>query len=756
MNLQRGDRVSHYELIDELGVGGMGIVYLARDSRLDRRVALKFLPPGMNVGDETTERFIAEARLTSALDHPNICTIYDIDSTSEGQTFIVMAYYEGETLRQRVDKGALSVREATGLAIQLCEGLAKAHRCGVVHRDIKPDNLILTGDGVLKIVDFGIAKLLGSKGQTQPGLVVGTPAYMAPEQIQGADVDQRADIWSAGVALFYMLCAQLPFQGDSDLSLMYSIVHEPPRKIRDVRGEVPEFLDQVLDRALAKDPGSRYPSAEDMLAGLRSSQGTGESSAIREPAFESADPSIASLAVMTFRDLSPERDQASLCEGLAEAIIADLGRLEGLRVISPTSSFRLSAEEATLATIGEKLDVQAVLEGSLQRSGSRLRVLIRLVRVQTGEILWTHDFRAELYDIFEIQDQISRSVAEAFEVQLGRTRPPQAMTKPRTAQVAAYSAYLRGRYFWNRRSVDAIKRGIESFTEAIDIDPRFAPALAGLADSYAILGIYGAYPPKEVMSRAKDTALRALEADDTVAETQVSLGCVESVFEWNWTAGEQRFLRAIELNPNYAAAYHRYAVDNLIPRGRLDEAIDRTRFALDLDPVSPAISTSVGLPYYFSGDFGAAIGHFHDALEIDGGFALAHAFLGRACVQAGSVDEGMEHLETAVRLYDGNTNMLAMYGCAAAAAGRGDVARDVKERLDKIGRDRYVSAYDVASLEAALGKSDQSIAALRSAVEERSCLLIYLACDPTFSGLRSCPEVLALLAQVQGEHDHVT
>lgn len=756
MKLREGDRVSHYELVSELGVGGMGIVYLARDIRLDRRVALKFLPPGMEVGDQETDRFIAEAKLTSSLDHPNICTIHDIDATPEGQTFIVMAFYEGETLTRRVANGALSVREATDLGVQLCEGLAKAHRCGVVHRDIKPDNLILTSDGVLKILDFGIAKLQGSQGKTQPGMVVGTPAYMAPEQIKGEAVDGRADIWSAGVTLFFMLCGQLPFTGDSDLNLMYSIVNSPPRAVTDLRAGIPEGLETVLARALAKDPAERFETAEAMSGALKSGQGSRPVAAVSEGT--SKQPAVAplsSLAVMTFKDLSPARDQASLCEGLAEAIIADLGRLQGLKVISPTSTFRLSAEEATLSTIGERLEVQAVLEGSIQRSGNRLRILIRLVKVQNGEILWTHDFRAEMDDIFEIQDQISHSVAEALEVQLGRTAPRSVPIEPRTSQVAAYSAYLRGRYFWNRRSVESLRRGIESFTEAIDLDSRCVSALAGLADSYAILGIYGAYPPRDVMLRAKDTGLRALELDEGVAEAHVSLGCVESVFEWKWDSGEARFLRAIELNRNYATAHHRYAVDNLIPRGRIDEAVGQLLFALDLDPVSPAISTSVGLPYYFSGDFDAAIEHFRKALEMDGGFALAHALLGEACVQSGKNEEGMEHLERAVELYPDNVNMLATYGCGAALSGRTEAARDVLTQLQEMSHTRYVSAYDLAALEATLGHSDRAVEMLGRAIEERSYLLIYASCDPIFAELRQDPAVVALLSQVEGTQDHV-
>ncbi len=754
MNLQPGERVSHYDLVEELGVGGMGVVYLAQDSRLDRSVALKFLPPGMRVGDHETERFIEEAKLTSALDHPNICTIHDIDVTAQGQTFIVMAYYAGETLRQRVEKGTLSVREAGGLAIQLCEGLAKAHRCGVVHRDIKPENLILTDDGVLKIVDFGIAKLLGARGKTQPGMVLGTPAYMAPEQVKGQEVDGRADLWAAGVAFFFMLSGQLPFQGDSDLSLMYAIVNEPPRSLRDLRPGTPERMESVILRALAKDPGERYQSATEMLEDLKAAVEGGLAPVFQESPAAAAPPTLSSLAVMTFRDLSPTRDQQSLCEGLAEAIIFDLGRVRGLKVISPGSTFRLAAEEATLAAIGDRLDVQAVLEGSIQRSGDRLRILIRLVRVRSGEVLWTHDFRADLNDIFEIQDQISRSVAKALEIRLGRTGQAPVAVEPRTSQVAAYSAYLKGRYFWNRRTVEAIKRGIESFTEAIDLDSQFAPALAGLADSYAMLGIYGAFPPQDVMPRARDTALRALAADDSLAEAHVSLGCVRSVFEWNWRDGEDCFLRAIELNSNYAAAHHRYAVDNLIPQQRFDEAVEEVRIALALDPVSAAISTSVGLPYYFRGDFGSAIGHFRKALEIDSGFALAHAFLGRACLEEGNPAEGLEHLDAAVKLYGENSNMLAAFGCASALTGDQAVARDVLSRLQEAAGTRYVSACDLAALEAALGNLDRAVEMLQEAMQERAYLLIYLSCDPLFAPLRSHPAVSDMLDKVRGGDDH--
>ncbi|HFE63804.1 MAG TPA: tetratricopeptide repeat protein [Caldithrix sp.] len=749
MDLQKGKIISHYELIEPLGAGGMSVVYKARDLKLDRHVALKFLNLQVGLREEDKQRFIQEAKTTSALDHPNICTIYEIDETAEGQVFISMAYYQGETLKDKIACGQFPIEEAVQTAIQICEGLAKAHSKGVIHRDVKPANMIITEDGVLKILDFGIAKLKGTKRTTQTGIIMGTPGYMSPEQTRGNKVDNRTDIWSTGVILYEMLTCVLPFRGESDLSLMYSIVHEEPVPVEELREDVPENLRAIIQKALRKNPKMRYGIIEAMLHDLKSLSTPGFKMPVEdESALSPKQPP--SIAILPFRDLSPEKDQEYFCDGLAESLLTSLSRVEGLRVVSRNSVFRFKNTELNLTEIREKLQVQTVLEGSIQKAGNRVRIALQLINAEDGFLIWGEDFREELQDIFAIQDKITDAVVDALRLRLIGEQIND-VHRHHTENIEAYNAYLKGRFYWNQRTVKGLNRSIEHFTEAIDLDANFALAYAGLADSYTILGIYSAYAPDQVMPRAIDTARRALQLDEHLAEAHISLGCVKSVYEWDWNNAEAEFLRGIELNPNYATAHHWYAINYLVPLSRFNEAMKEINKALHLDPISLVINTTVGLVHYYKGNYDQAIQIYQKALQMQSDFAMANFFLGQTLVQTGEYDRAMENFQIAMNLYGESSNMLANYGIAAALGGETKIANDIlKDLLEKAER-QYVSSYDIATLLVGLNQPKEAVHWLQRAYDEHAYLLVYLNVDPVLRSLRAKPEFADLQPKIFGE-----
>ncbi len=620
MNLKIGQKISHYELVQKMGAGGMGIVYKARDLKLDRYAALKFLPSEYLTKSEEKERFILEAKTTSGLDHPNICTIYEIDELNTGQIFISMACYEGEVLREKIEQGPFSVQDAVHTTIQIAEGLNKAHENGIVHRDIKPDNIIVTEDGVVKILDFGIAKLKGSTQITKPGTVMGTPGYMSPEQTLGETVDHQTDIWSTGVILYQMLTGELPFKGDNDLALMYAIVNEEPIPITSIRQNISRELQSIVSKALNKDLTSRYQYISDMTADLKSI-GQKSVGATKTQIVPIQQKQLPSIAVLPFEDMSPGKDQEYFSDGLSEEIINTLVKVEGLKVVSRNTAFQFKDKHVDATQVGRELNVQSILEGSIRKAGNRLRISIRLINISDGFLRWTENYERELQDIFAIQDEIAREVVRNLQVKLvGESH--EGLIKKYTDNVDAYNAYLKGRYYWNKRTVENLQKSIGHYNEAINIDPNYALAYAGLADTYTILGIYGARPPLEVMPKAMQAAQKALQIDDNLAEARVSLGCLHAVHNWNWQSAELEFKKGIELNPDYPIAHHWYAINYLVPMGRFDDAVVEILKALHLDPVSMVINTTVGITYYFARQYKTATVYHTKALEMDPNFAM--------------------------------------------------------------------------------------------------------------------------------------
>lgn len=730
-----GKTISHYKIEEILGSGPMSTVYKAKDLKLERYAALKFLSPQHTIDENETERLIQEAKTTSALEHPNICTIYEINEV-EGQVFIAMAFYEGETLEGRLARGPMSIAGAIDTIKAVSKGVAKAHEKGIIHRDLKPANIMITTDEVVKILDFGIAKLIYQKGKTKSGIIMGTPGYLAPEQAKGDSIGPYTDIWSLGVIFYEMLAGDLPFKGDTDIALIYSIVNDNPVPLKEFAEEIPPRIERFISKMIEKDPGNRFQSVAEMLEELNNlSEDRAEFNTVRLNTSDLDLEVSPSIAVLPFLDMSPKKDQEYFCDGLTEEIISTLSRVEGLRVVSRMSSFQFKGKEFDLRQVGHQLNVRSVLEGSIRKAGKKVRISAQLTSVSDGFLLWSERYEREIKDIFKIQDEISQAIVAALKIKLISDKDKK-LYKNYTDNVEAYSDYLKGRYHWNKRTADALKKSIEHYDQAIEKDPQYAPAFAGLADTYIILGLYGALAPKFVMPKAKAAALKALEIDTDLAEAHASLGCIQSVYDWDWQVAEEQFLQAIELNPNYAIAHHWYAVNYLAPHKRFDEAIKEIKIALDLDPISLVINTTVGLVYYYAGKYDEATEVFLKTLEVEPNFAMAHFFLGQTHSQKKMFNEALSEFEEASKLFGASTNMQATFGTASALAGNKDKALEILKDLEKESKEKYVSAYDMAMIHTGLGNKEQALKWLEKALDEHSYLLIYLNVDPVLQSLR--------------------
>jgi serine/threonine protein kinase/Tfp pilus assembly protein PilF len=744
-----GKTISHYKILERLGEGGMGVVYKAEDTKLKRTVALKFLPQELTRDSEAKERFVQEAQAASSLDHPNVCTIYEIDETNDGQTFIAMACYEGGTVKDKIEQGPLKLNEALDIAIQVAQGLSKAHEMGIAHRDIKPANLMVTRDGVVKIVDFGLAKLAGGAKLTGTRTILGTVAYISPEQVHGEEVDHRTDIWSLGVVLYETICGQLPFKGEYEQAVVYSITNEEPEPLTRLRPDIPTELEQIVNKALAKSPDLRYQEAFEILSDLRKLKKELEST--EEKPYSTKRQS--SIAVLPFINLSADPEQNYFCDGVAEEIINSLTHLEGLRVVARTSAFSFRGKEIDVREIGSKLNVETLLEGSVRKAGNWVRITTQLVNVADGYHLWSEKYDRHIgelccpEDIFSIQDEISLAVVNNLKVKLLGKQITK-LVKRHTQDLDAYRLYLKGRYFLNKRTEESLRKAVQYFEQAIKKDPGYALAYVGLADSHILLAEYSHLPPKDAFSRAKAAVVKALEIEETLAEAHTSLAFIRTLGDWDWTGAEKEFKKAIELNPGYATAHQWYA-EHLTMTGRYAEATAELKQAQDLDPLSLIIGVAWAITLLCgTRQYDQVIEKCQKVLEMDSNFSGALNVLGMVYREKAMYEEAIEAFQKAKAFDKGNTWITAGLGHAYAMSGKRSEAQKVLDELQQLSKRKYVPPDNIAMVYLGLSEKNLVFEYLEKAYEDHSVGLPWLKADPIFDSLRSDPRFTALLKRI--------
>ena len=766
-----GKTISHYKILEKLGEGGMGVVYKAEDTKLKRDVAIKFLPRQIAANDEDRERFKIEAQAAAALNHPNIATIHAIEEM-DGDLFIVMEYIKGRELRELIiDNNQLSINKALNYATQIASGLQAAHKKGVTHRDIKSANIMITNEGQVKIMDFGLAKVRGGAQLTKVGTTLGTAAYMSPEQAQGLKTDHRTDIWAFGVVLYEMLTGQLPFPGDYEQAVIYSILNEEP----EFPDGIPGNLQQILQKALAKDLNNRYQNIGEVLADLESFD-TAQTSGVAKPAGVGMKPAstkklkilvggiavlillatlayflnrsqpIDSIAVLPFVNTNNDPDIEYLSDGITETLITKLSQLPELRVMARNTVFRFKGKDMTAQQVGEELNVRAVLTGAIVQRGNALRLNAELVDVSDGAQIWGEQYNRTLDDIFAVQDAISEQISTSLRLKLSSEEKSR-LVKRHTEDREAYQLYLKGRFYVSKRTGEALKTALGYFQQAVDRDPTYALAYAGIADCYVLLPYYRGLSGHESYPKAKAAALQALQMDEHLAEAHAALALAHVFFDWDWVSAEKSIHRAIELNPNYATAHRWYGDIHLRMQARFDEAIAEVRRALALDPLSLINNTNLGLVYYTARYYDLAIEQLRKSIEMDQNFYIAHYYLGITYMFNGEISKGMGELRHAMRL-DDDPQILAAMGYAYGISGDTEEAEKTLVHLVELSAKRVVSPYDYATIYAGLGDKEKTLELLQQCLEQREWLLVFLKVDQFWDNLRDDPRFVELLKKV--------
>jgi serine/threonine-protein kinase len=778
-----GTFAGRYQVSEELGQGGMGRVYKAYDTEIRENVALKVLNPMIASDESVVERFRNELKLARRVAHRNVCRMYDLGRSGE-TTYITMEYVSGEDLKTLLRRiGHLPAPKAVAFARQIADGLAEAHRQGVIHRDLKPQNIMIDREGNARIMDFGIARALKAKGMTDPGMIIGTPDYMAPEQFEGKDADARTDIYALGAILYEMLTSTPPFAGETPVVVATKQKTERPPDPRDTNPQVPEPLSRLILRCLEKDRVRRFQSAEEVLTGLRelerlfpstrAAAGTATKTlrlawrrpvrlglaaaaviviaaagylffgqrgkAPGAPGRTTAAPSAykGSLAVLPFEDLSPLKDQEAFSSGITDDLITKLSSIGQLKVISRQSVMRFKGADKDVREIGKELGVENILEGSIQREKDNIRVNVKLTRARDGANLWgeTYDRKAE--SIFTVQDEISKAVVNALRIELVAGQDYM-LVKRYTQDPDAYNLYVEGRLNWDKRTEKGLRESIDYYQKAIAKDPNFALAYAGIADAYSYLGRLEFARPAEVYPKAKEAAEKALEIDDALAEAYIALAFVKYNYDWNWLDAEIDFNWAIGLNPNYATAYQYYG-SLLANLGRFEEAMAKYEKARELDPGSLNIKGSIAQLYYHSRQYDRAIQLWREEQKADPGRVWTHVNLGLAQLQKGSAKKALREFEDAARLPGGATLGSFGKGLVYAAAGKKEKAEAELQALIERSKQAYVPFYYMAAICAALGDKERAFEYLTMSYAERDAEQVYLKFDPQMDPLRDDP-----------------
>jgi eukaryotic-like serine/threonine-protein kinase len=796
-----GKTISHYHIEERLGGGGMGVVYRALDLKLGRNVALKFLPPEMVRDHQALERFQREARAASALNHANICTIHEINEC-DGHPFIVMEYLEGHSLKQMITDKPLSNTQILEIAIQITEALDAAHESGIIHRDLKPGNIFVTRRGPAKVLDFGLAKLMQSpppvvdeKGSdalptvaetrdlTSRGVALGTVAYMSPEQARGEELDQRSDLFSLGAVLYEMATGRLAFGFGTTAVVFEAILNRTPIPATRLNPELLPDLGWITSKLLEKDRKLRYQAATELRADLKRVKRDTESAGV--PTLVATQPSadrrrkkmmvagavlcsvlaivafagrriwkglmggspdrIHSIAVLPFANVGSDSNVEYLADGVTEGIISSLTRVPELRVMARSTVFSYKGRDVSAQKVGQDLQVDAVLLGRITQRGDTLNIQTDLVRVSDGSELWGDQFTRKVSDLFAVQGDIAKEIYDSLRPKLAGAEAKQ-LAKHDTENPEAYQLYLQGLFYWNKWTQDGFQKAIDFFRQAVEKDPAYAQAYAGLADAYTFMGASGYLAPQQVWQSAKSAAMQSVKIDDGLPEGHISLALVRENFDWDWEGAEKEFKRAIELNPNSAEAHHWYG-DFLTRLGRFDEARAELKKAQDLDPLSLLINTSAGRELYFARQYPAAIEQFRKTLDMDRNFVPAQHGIELAYAQNGMFREAVAERQKVLTL-SGSPDLAAAIGDDYRKSGYEGVLQSWLEGLNEVSKRGYVSSYNIAQIHARLGHRPEVHAMLERAYDSRDANLTYLKIDPVFDDLRSDQKFQGLLLKL--------